>query len=274
MNVARGVRERLRAVRGDRTLLAAAGRLKGAVALEPGGPSALFAQRVGVPVYRRLASLDTLDYAERTLWTDAPDATGPAITVRRHLIAEADRLADVADDSYDAVLASHVIEHLANPLGALAEWRRVVRPGGHLLLIVPHRDGTFDHRRPVTPIEHLEADARRGTREDDLAHLEEVLALHDLELDPGALSREMFERRCRENVSTRAMHHHVFTSRTVVEACAAAALEVVMLRPKQPCNIFCLCRVGGTGEAGLDQSPELSRILETSPFPSDRNGDL
>jgi SAM-dependent methyltransferase len=264
------VRKRLDVLRRDRMLLAAAKTFAGATALEPGGPSALFGEGGLVPVYPQLASLDTLDYAEHTLWSDAPQAEPAAVaTARRRLIAEAGRLEDVPDDSYDAVLASHVLEHLANPLGALAEWRRVVRPDGHVLLIVPHRDGTFDHRRPVTPLEHLLEDAERETGEDDLTHLEEILAMHDLQRDPGAPNRETFEQRCRENGSTRAMHHHVFVSRTVAEACQAAGLEVLMLRPKEPFNIVCLCRVGEPRAGGLSES-ELSRILRRSLFASDR----
>ena len=34
----------------------------------------------------------------------------------------------------------------------------VTGAGGALLLVVPHREGTFDHRRPVTELEHLVAD--------------------------------------------------------------------------------------------------------------------
>jgi SAM-dependent methyltransferase len=256
----------------DRTLLAAAKTFAGAVALEPGGPSALFGREGMVPVYPQLSRLDTLDYAERTLWSDAPQAqTATAVPVRRRLIAEAGRLKDTPDDSYDAVLASHVLEHLANPLGALAEWMRVVRGGGHILLIVPHRDGTFDHRRPVTSLEHLRDDAEREMAEDDLTHLEEILAMHDLERDPGAPNRETFERRCRENAFTRAMHHHVFVSRTVAEVCEAAGLELLVLRPKEPFNIVCLCRVGEPRGGGLSE-PKLSKILHRSLFASDRAG--
>jgi SAM-dependent methyltransferase len=269
-DIAWRVRKRIDVLRRDRTLLAAARAFAGAVALEPGGPSTLFGRQGLVPVYPQLASLDVLDYAERTLWSDAPQAEAGAVTaVRRRLIAEAGRLEDTPSDSYDAVLASHVLEHLANPLGALAEWARVVRPGGHVLLIVPHRDGTFDHRRPVTSLEHLRDDAERETGEDDRTHLEEILAMHDLERDPGAPNRETFERRCQENVSTRAMHHHVFVSRTVAEACEAVGLEVLMLRPKEPFNIVCLCRVGEPRGGGLS-GPELSRILRRSLFASDR----
>lgn len=250
----------------DRELVAAADALKGATALEPGGPSALFGRLGVTPVYSRLASLDTLDYAEHTLWSSSSNSD---IVPRRRLIGEAGRLNDVADGSYDALLASHVLEHLANPLGALAEWQRVVRPGGHLLLVVPHRDGTFDHRRPVTTLEHMRHDAQLETGEDDLTHLEEVLALHDLARDPGARNRAVFEQRCRENFAIRGMHHHVFVSGSVVELCHAARLEVLSLWPKRPFHIVCLCRVGASGHPGLSES-ELSKVLSHSPFASDQ----
>jgi SAM-dependent methyltransferase len=179
----------------------------------------------------------------------------------------------VPDETYDALLASHVVEHLANPLGALAEWQRVVRPGGYMLLIVPHRDGTFDHRRPLTSLAHLQADAARDTGEDDLTHLEEILKLHDIARDPGAPSREVFERRCRENASSRAMHHHVFISRTAVDMCRAAGLDVLLVRPLLPHNIVCFCRVGQPHRDDLGEQ-ELSAILSSSPFASDREAVL
>jgi SAM-dependent methyltransferase len=250
----------------DRTLTGMAEALTGAVALEPGGPSASFGRRGLVPVYSRLAALDTLDYAERTLWSSSGSARVPS---RRRLIGEAGKLHEVPDSSYDAVLASHVVEHLANPLGALAEWQRVLRPGGHMLLIVPHRDGTFDHRRPITSLEHLQADAACETGEDDLSHLDEVLELHDLARDPGEPTRDVFERRCRENPSSRAMHHHVFISRTVVDMCRASGLQVILIRPVRPFNIVCLCRVSPIARTELGE-PQLSEILCRSPFASDR----
>jgi SAM-dependent methyltransferase len=239
--------------------------LQGAVALEPGGPSALFKRRGMVPVYPRLGALDTLDFSEQTLWSGGQNANG----IRRKLIGEARRLEGVSDDAYDAVLASHVLEHLADPLGALGEWQRVVRPGGHVLLVMPHYEGTFDHRRPVTSVEHMRADAEREMGEDDLTHLEEIIELHDLARDPGAPNREAFEQRCRENVATRGMHHHVFDSRSVVELCRAAGLEVIAMRPKPTFNIVCLCRVESGNGQGIGDD-ELKPILAQSPFESDR----
>lgn len=40
-----------------------------------------------------------------------------------------------ADDSFDVVTAFGVIEHIDDDRGALAEWCRVLKPGGHLVLL-------------------------------------------------------------------------------------------------------------------------------------------
>jgi Methyltransferase domain len=42
--------------------------------------------------------------------------------------------------SQDAVFASHVLEHIEDWQGALADWYRVLKIGGHLVIAVPHRD--------------------------------------------------------------------------------------------------------------------------------------
>jgi SAM-dependent methyltransferase len=257
----------MRTMRPDRKLAAMAEALDGAVALELGGPSALFEQRGLIPLYGRLAALDMLDYREHTLWSE-DGRSGPQ--VRRRMIGEARRLHGMADDEYDALLASHVLEHVADPLGALGEWQRVVRPGGHMLLVMPHYQGTFDHRRPVTTLEHLREDATRETSEDDMTHLPEILALHDLKRDPGAGSRTAFEARCQDNEASRGMHHHVFDSRAVVDVCRATGLNVLALRPKRPFDIFCLCRVEAPVDHGLDDR-EIADILAHSPFKSDRS---
>jgi SAM-dependent methyltransferase len=58
----------------------------------------------------------------------APVLAGPAET----------RLADLPDASFDLVTMWHVLEHLTNPLAALVQIRRVLRPGGRLVLEVPN----------------------------------------------------------------------------------------------------------------------------------------
>lgn len=41
------------------------------------------------------------------------------------------------DDSFDRLIATHVLEHLPNPVSVLREWNRVVRPGGIISIVLP-----------------------------------------------------------------------------------------------------------------------------------------
>jgi SAM-dependent methyltransferase len=53
----------------------------------------------------------------------------------------------VADDSFDCALATEVLEHLEDPVAAVSEWLRIVRPGGHLLVTTPFIWGIHDEPR-------------------------------------------------------------------------------------------------------------------------------
>lgn len=48
-----------------------------------------------------------------------------------------------AEGSFDVVVCSHVLEHLAHPVAVLQEMRRVTRPGGLLILAVPVKPPGF-----------------------------------------------------------------------------------------------------------------------------------
>ncbi|MSR62345.1 MAG: class I SAM-dependent methyltransferase [Planctomycetes bacterium] len=78
------------------------------------------------------------------------------------LFATAERL-PLRAGALDFVLASHVIEHMPDTIRALGEWDRVLRPGGILFLIVPHRERNMDAGRPCTELEHVLADHALGT---------------------------------------------------------------------------------------------------------------
>jgi SAM-dependent methyltransferase len=52
----------------------------------------------------------------------------------------------VPDAAFTTVYASHVLEHLAQPVDALKSWYRIARPGGHVIILVPHRD-LYEKRR-------------------------------------------------------------------------------------------------------------------------------
>lgn len=58
-------------------------------------------------------------------------------------------LEGLADESFDFVYSSHTLEHMKDLNVALTNWWRVLRPGGYLLLYVPHRD--LYEKRSVLP---------------------------------------------------------------------------------------------------------------------------
>jgi ubiquinone/menaquinone biosynthesis C-methylase UbiE len=62
--------------------------------------------------------------------------------------ADLDQPLPFPDDSFDLVYANFVVEHLANPQHTFAEWRRVLRPGGQLVLLTSNR------ANPVMAVAH------------------------------------------------------------------------------------------------------------------------
>lgn len=53
---------------------------------------------------------------------------------------DAQYLNGVEDERFDFVYSSHLLEHLPDIETALINWDRVLKPGGYLLLYLPHRD--------------------------------------------------------------------------------------------------------------------------------------
>lgn len=53
---------------------------------------------------------------------------------------DAQLLQGVPDASLDFVHSSHCLEHLHDPEEALRNWLRVLRPGGHVVFLVPDED--------------------------------------------------------------------------------------------------------------------------------------
>ena len=75
------------------------------------------------------------------------------------------------DNSVDFVISSHVIEHFPDPIKALKEWHRVVRPGGYIYVTAPHKERTFDKDRERTTLAELIERHKTGVCPDpDAAH--------------------------------------------------------------------------------------------------------
>jgi SAM-dependent methyltransferase len=88
------------------------------------------------------------------------DFAGPGADLRLDMTA-----IDLPDASFDAIIASHVLEHIDDEAAALRELARVLRPGGQAIVMVP-----VDHGRPDTyedPSLTTPAERERAYRQHD-----------------------------------------------------------------------------------------------------------
>jgi SAM-dependent methyltransferase len=93
---------------------------------------------------------------------------------------DTDRLTSIPSGSQDFVIASHVLEHLAEPLGQIEEIHRVLRDGGTVLILLPDRRHTFDLHRQPTSLDHLIGEYRQRVTTVDDEHIEEFMRNTDV----------------------------------------------------------------------------------------------
>ena len=172
--------------------------------IEIGGPSAIFKSTGFCPIYLSIHSLDGVNFSNNTLWESKLDI-GVTYKFENKLgtqyIAEATELPLEFIDKYDFVLSCNNLEHIANPIKALQEWKRIIKGNGLILLILPNKASNFDHKRSSTTLQHLINDYENETTEGDITHLEEILQLHDLSRDPMAGNFNEFKIRCLNNIN-------------------------------------------------------------------------
>lgn len=123
-------------------------------------------------------------------------------------------LSCLQDGKLDFVIASHLLEHLPDPLGFLLDCHRVLRESGVLLLIVPDKNYTFDRDREITPLSHIIDDFKNNTRTIDEEHLIDFL-VHAVKEDVPKNPKKRRERLQRE--LDRSIHVHVWSCNEVVE---------------------------------------------------------
>ncbi|MFG1361389.1 methyltransferase domain-containing protein [Xanthobacter pseudotagetidis] len=81
---------------------------------------------------------------------------------------------------FDYIVASHVFEHLPDPIGFLQRCERALKPDGKLFLMVPDRRFTFDYFRPVSTTGDMLRAYLEGRTRHDPGNLFDHLALSTL----------------------------------------------------------------------------------------------
>lgn len=180
----------------------------------------------------------------------APLAGRDFVTPSR--IDDGESLATLPDSSRDFVIASHLIEHLRNPIGALRNWCRVTRPGGLIYLAVPDKRLTFDRARVRTTLEHLILDDRDPSVSRDFEHfLDYAIHVHKAEgLAAIAEARRLAE-------ADFSIHYHVFMPADAVRLIQWVSANVTPLdivegpaAPPGDVGFHMLLRVGTRGAGG------------------------
>lgn len=161
-----------------------------------------------LPADASVTFVDKFDYDK--LCAHNPDV--PAASIRRpEIVCDTTALDGVADGSCDFVIACHLLEHAHDPIRALLAWRRVLKPGGRVLCILPDARYTFDRGRPLTSLDHLLWDFANADTElkrlSDLAHVAEC----NLNMHPSLTSESALDLARTILADSYDTHFHVWT---------------------------------------------------------------
>ncbi len=129
------------------------------------------------------------------------------------IIADGERLESILEATQDFVIANHFVEHCQNPIGAVLNMFRVLKPGGVLYVALPDKRCSFDVDRPVTTLGHLLQDFQDGPEWSRRQHFEEWTRLVNKVSDD-----EEAERQIALNLGMDySIHYHVWTQAEMLE---------------------------------------------------------
>lgn len=204
--------------------------------IEIGGPSEVFRPYSYIPIYNYIKHLDGVNFSNNTIW-EGKISSGLNYNyynnkVGNQYIMDATNLSGIDSNKYDFLISSNCLEHIANPIKAINEWGRIVKPGGQLLILVPNNKFGLDKNRKITKFNHILNDFQENIGEDDLTHLDEVLENHNLKEDIEAFDFEYFKKRSIDNFKHRTIHHHVFDINSIKDLFSYLNFEVIILDDK------------------------------------------
>lgn len=116
-----------------------------------------------------------------------------------YVVGNADNI-PASPESLDFVFSSHVIEHLANPLGHLSYWASLLKPGGVVAAVIPDRNGCKDYVFSPSTVDELEAEYRQGSMNPTLDHYRRWAKHRAPNTDPAEILK-----------SGRSIHVHFYT---------------------------------------------------------------
>tara|TARA_B110000879_G_C11116345_1_gene489719 strand:+ start:738 stop:1463 length:726 start_codon:yes stop_codon:yes gene_type:complete len=190
------------------------------IALEIGGPTLLFTHEYFPNIdsekyfelYSLFNSVDSVNlYNLESFQTVKKSANN---TVYRTMYTSFDALTT----KYDWLLSSHTIEHIANPIKFLKDYRNLLNDEGHIITFLPNKYMYWERHREFTTFEHIISDYENDVGEDDKTHIEEnLIDDHPYNINPNHpdnISGLTWKQMCEDNEKHRGMHHHVYSADT------------------------------------------------------------
>jgi len=214
--------------------------------IEIGGPSQVFSETGPIPIYSILGSLNNVNFNNETFWSKTDEGNNFCFSKNKpngeQIIADTVDISIIKNNSYNFLLASHVIEHIANPIKAILEWKRIVKINGILVIIAPDMRNTYDKNRPTTEVNHIIKDYNENTSETDTTHFEEVIRLHDLSMDSTVKNIKEHIKRTNNNFKNRILHHHTFNKQSLIDILKYCNLKIINSQTFKPYHIVVVAR--------------------------------
>lgn len=164
----------------------------------------------------------TIAPVSRTLLADGYESHGVDRSIAQTYFPAA--AIPFADSSFDFILSEHTLEHIGNVIRALKEWLRILKPGGHLILFLPHHDRTNDRLRQRTTLAHLIDDFKRNVPDDDTTHVAEWV---ENVTRAGGIPQHYAHIPVSDLARTGSIHHHTWVAADIRELFEHLGLEVV-----------------------------------------------
>jgi SAM-dependent methyltransferase len=145
---------------------------------------------------------------------------------------DAQLMATIRDNTFHFVHSAHCLEHLRDPKNALQNWLRILKPGGHLICIIPDEDlyeqGVFpsmfnpDHK-------HTFSIFKKSSWSKQSISLLGLLA--DLDQDIQIKKIELLDATYRYGLKRRSNQERIDQTETPIGECA---IEFIIMKLTQP----------------------------------------
>jgi SAM-dependent methyltransferase len=154
-----------------------------------------------LPTWRRKVSY--VEQATPDAWQSLYGRETPTPVNRklwdRYVVGTADNI-PAEEASLDFIFSSHVVEHLANPLGHLAYWAKLLKPGGLVVAVIPDKDGCQDYAFAPSTVAEIMAEWEAGSMQVTIEHYRRWGKIQM----PGSTAEALME-------SGRSIHVHFYT---------------------------------------------------------------